>query len=162
MANIRDLKSQVGGHKGVGTIVQVGEGAEVHGTMASVRSNPSLGFFKTRDISAICHSAARYLTPIPNKLSSQVAAPMLCAGMTSYAALRKSNTKPGDRMVVLGTGGGVRHLVTQLAASTIQYAQGVDFLRPGGTTIGIGIPRPSMMPEQLRTSKQETVKLSKL
>ncbi|KAH7007527.1 hypothetical protein EDB80DRAFT_777985 [Ilyonectria destructans] len=154
-----------------------------------------LWYFSTRDISATCHTTARYLTPIPDKLSSKVAAPMLYAGMTSYAALRKSNTKPGDWMVMSGVSGSVGHLVTQLAAkafgqrvigidqaskgdvvkqsgaevfldimkvgqdipaevkryseglgvivcaaSNIACAQGVDFLRPGGTMIGIGMP----------------------
>ncbi|KAM5347443.1 hypothetical protein ACJ41O_010448 [Fusarium nematophilum] len=136
-----DDTAQVGGHEGVGIIAQVGPGAEVYGFKVGDR----VGIKWLRDICGICGyciagedglcakqsasglfqpgtfqqyvtAPARYLTPIPEGLSSEVAAPMLCAGLTSYAALRKSNTKPGDWLIVSGAGGGLGHLVTQLAA----------------------------------------------
>lgn len=70
---------------------------------------------------------ARYLTPIPDGVSSEVAAPMLCAGLTSYAALRKASMTPGNWLVVSGAGGGLGHLVTQLAAKAFgQRVVGID------------------------------------
>lgn len=40
----------------------------------------------------------------------------LCAGVTVYAALRKSNAQSGDFVVLLGAGGGLGHLACQMAA----------------------------------------------
>ncbi|KAL8952297.1 MAG: hypothetical protein Q9222_001786 [Ikaeria aurantiellina] len=52
-------------------------------------------------------SQADYVTPIPDSLKSQDAAPMLCAGVTTYAALRRSQAKSGQWVVISGAGGGL-------------------------------------------------------
>lgn len=59
---------------------------------------------------------ANYVTPIPDGLSSPDAAPMLCAGVTVYAALKRSKAQPGDWVVISGAGGGLGHLACQLAS----------------------------------------------
>jgi propanol-preferring alcohol dehydrogenase len=59
---------------------------------------------------------ANYVTPIPEKLSSPDAAPMLCAGVTVYSALRKSEVKSGQWVVIAGAGGGLGHLGVQIAS----------------------------------------------
>lgn len=59
---------------------------------------------------------AHYVTPIPDKVDSATAAPMLCGGVTTYAALRKSGAGPGDWVAVMGAGGGLGHIATQIAA----------------------------------------------
>jgi propanol-preferring alcohol dehydrogenase len=41
---------------------------------------------------------------------------MLCAGVTTYAALRKSGAQSGEWVVISGAGGGLGHLATQIAA----------------------------------------------
>lgn len=56
------------------------------------------------------------MTPIPENLASDMAAPMLCAGVTVYSALRKSGAKPGDWVAIMGAGGGLGHLACQIAA----------------------------------------------
>lgn len=48
-------------------------------------------------ISSLSHS---YVTPIPESLPSDAAAPMLCAGVTVYSALRKSGAQAGDTIAV--------------------------------------------------------------
>ena len=48
---------------------------------------------------------AHYVTPIPDGLSSELAAPILCGGVTVYSALKKSGAQPGDWVVVPGAGG---------------------------------------------------------
>ena len=57
-----------------------------------------------------------YVTKIPDNLSSADAAPMLCAGITTYAALRKCQAKSGQWVVISGAGGGLGHIACQLAA----------------------------------------------
>jgi len=54
------------------------------------------------------------LTAIPDNLSDIDAAPLLCAGITTYNALRHSGAMPGDLVAVLGVGG-LGHLGIQFA-----------------------------------------------
>jgi D-arabinose 1-dehydrogenase-like Zn-dependent alcohol dehydrogenase len=55
------------------------------------------------------------LTTIPESLSDVEAAPLLCAGITTYNALRHSGAMPGDLVAVLGVGG-LGHLGIQFAS----------------------------------------------
>lgn len=41
---------------------------------------------------------------------------MLCAGVTVYAALKRSNARPGQWVVISGAGGGLGHIAVQLAS----------------------------------------------
>jgi D-arabinose 1-dehydrogenase-like Zn-dependent alcohol dehydrogenase len=54
------------------------------------------------------------LTKMPDGLSDAEAAPLLCAGITTYNALRHSGAMPGDLVAVLGIGG-LGHLGIQFA-----------------------------------------------
>jgi D-arabinose 1-dehydrogenase-like Zn-dependent alcohol dehydrogenase len=55
------------------------------------------------------------LVPIPESLSDVEAAPLLCAGITTYNALRHSGAMPGDLVAVQGIGG-LGHLGVQFAS----------------------------------------------
>ncbi|MEZ0366198.1 alcohol dehydrogenase catalytic domain-containing protein [Mycobacterium sp. pUA109] len=70
---------------------------------------------------------ANALARIPEELSFAEAAPMGCAGVTTYHALRSTRARPGDRVAVLGVGG-LGHLGVQFAAAmgfeTIAIARG--------------------------------------
>ena len=57
---------------------------------------------------------AEALTAIPDSLSDVEAAPLLCAGITTYNALRHSGALPGDLVAVQGIGG-LGHLGVQFA-----------------------------------------------
>ncbi|HTU77056.1 MAG TPA: alcohol dehydrogenase catalytic domain-containing protein [Trebonia sp.] len=57
---------------------------------------------------------ATALAQIPDSLSAVEAAPMGCAGVTTFNALRRSAAKPGDLVAVIGLGG-VGHLGVQFA-----------------------------------------------
>lgn len=59
---------------------------------------------------------ANYVTPIPDGLGSAEAAPMLCAGVTVYSALKRSNARPGQWVIISGAGGGLGHIAVQLAS----------------------------------------------
>ena len=69
------------------------------------------------------------LARIPDELSFAEAAPMGCAGVTTYHALRRSKAVAGDRVAVLGIGG-LGHLGVQWARAmgfeTIAIARGAD------------------------------------
>lgn len=55
------------------------------------------------------------IAAIPEELSSAEAAPLLCAGITVFNALRNSGIKPGNLVAVQGIGG-LGHLAVQYAA----------------------------------------------
>jgi len=55
------------------------------------------------------------LARIPDGLSALEAGPLLCAGITTFNALRNSGARPGDLVAVLGLGG-LGHLGVQFAA----------------------------------------------
>ena len=67
------------------------------------------------------------LAAVPSELSSAAAAPLLCAGITTFNALRHSGASPGDLVAVLGIGG-LGHLGVQYAAKmgchTVAVARG--------------------------------------
>lgn len=55
------------------------------------------------------------LAAMPESLNAVEAAPLLCAGVTTYNALRHSGARPGDLVAVLGVGG-LGHLGIQFAS----------------------------------------------
>jgi len=57
-----------------------------------------------------------YVLRIPESLPLDRAAPLLCAGITTYSPLRQYGTKPGDRVAVVGLGG-LGHMAVKLAAA---------------------------------------------
>jgi len=69
------------------------------------------------------------LARFPDGLSPTESAPLLCAGLTTFNALRNSGARPGDLVVVLGIGG-LGHLGVQYAAkmgfSTVAVARDRD------------------------------------
>jgi D-arabinose 1-dehydrogenase-like Zn-dependent alcohol dehydrogenase len=69
------------------------------------------------------------LAAIPDDLAAAEAAPLLCAGITTYNSLRHSGARPGDLVAVLGIGG-LGHLGVQFAVKmgfrTVAIARGAD------------------------------------
>jgi D-arabinose 1-dehydrogenase-like Zn-dependent alcohol dehydrogenase len=57
---------------------------------------------------------ANAMARVPAELSDAEAAPMGCAGVTTYNALRHTKAVPGDRVAILGVGG-LGHLGVQFA-----------------------------------------------
>jgi len=72
---------------------------------------------------------ANALAFIAPELNDTDAAPLLCAGITTFNALRNSGARPGDTVVILGIGG-LGHLAIQYAAKsgyrTVAVARGED------------------------------------
>jgi D-arabinose 1-dehydrogenase-like Zn-dependent alcohol dehydrogenase len=69
------------------------------------------------------------LALVPDELDAAAAAPLLCAGITTFNALRNSDARPGDLVAILGIGG-LGHLGVQFARRmgfhTVAIARGRD------------------------------------
>ena len=66
-----------------------------------------------------------YVAHIPAGLSAIDAAPIICAGVTTYKGIKVCDTKPGDWMVVSGAGG-LGHLAIQYAKAMGLHVCAVD------------------------------------
>ncbi|HVI07186.1 MAG TPA: alcohol dehydrogenase AdhP [Candidatus Binatia bacterium] len=78
---------------------------------------------------------ADYLGRIPNDLSFVDAAPILCAGVTTYKGLKQTNTRPGEWVVISGVGG--------LGHVAIQYAK----------AMGLNVAAVDLGPEKMALAK---------
>jgi D-arabinose 1-dehydrogenase-like Zn-dependent alcohol dehydrogenase len=69
------------------------------------------------------------LASVPESLDSVEAAPLLCAGITTFNAIRNSGARAGDTVAILGLGG-LGHLGVQFAAKmgyrVVAIARGAD------------------------------------
>jgi alcohol dehydrogenase, propanol-preferring len=128
---------RVPGHEVVGTIDAVGEHAEPWvpgqrvgvgflgghcGTCKHCRRGDTISC-ETRTITGISVDGgyaevmiakANALASIPDELSSADAAPLLCAGLTTFNALRNAKARAGDLVAIQGVGG-LGHLAVQYA-----------------------------------------------
>jgi propanol-preferring alcohol dehydrogenase len=72
---------------------------------------------------------ANAIALVPDDLNDIDAAPLLCAGITTFNALRNSGARTGDTVAILGIGG-LGHLAVQYAAKagyrTVAVARGQD------------------------------------
>lgn len=132
---------QVGGHEGIGKIVKMGPGTEnsprkvgdrvgikwissaCGGCPACLSGHDGVcfnqkisGYYTPGTFQQYVLGPADYVTPIPESLASDMAAPMLCAGVTVYSALRKCGAESGNWVVLMGAGGGLGHLACQIAS----------------------------------------------
>lgn len=66
---------------------------------------------------------AKFASRIPEELASEIAAPLLCAGLSMAGAVDKfdGELKKGDWVVVPGAGGGLGHIGVQIAARVKGY-----------------------------------------
>ena len=143
---------RVPGHEVVGVIDAVGQGAAAwatgqrvgvgwQGGYCGVCENCRRGDFfacVTGQVTGISFDGgyadyliapASALALLPQELSPVEAAPLMCAGITTFNALRNSGAVPGDLVAVHGLGG-LGHLGVQYAAKmgykTIAIARGPD------------------------------------
>lgn len=69
---------------------------------------------------------ARQIALIPKSLSTVDTAPLMCAGVTVYGALKRCGLQPGQRVGIMGCGGGLGHLGLQFATKMGFKVVGVD------------------------------------
>jgi alcohol dehydrogenase/propanol-preferring alcohol dehydrogenase len=144
---------RVAGHEIAGTIDAVGEGVTPwktgdrvgvgwHGGHCGTCDSCRRGSFVTCQVAAVVPGIhqdgghadyvvvqAAALARIPEELSAADAAPLMCAGVTTFNALRNAGARPGDLVAVHGIGG-LGHLGVQFAAKagfrTVAIARGKD------------------------------------
>jgi propanol-preferring alcohol dehydrogenase len=68
---------------------------------------------------------AAFATPVPDNVSSADAAPLTCAGVTTYKAIKVANVAPAETVVVFGIGG-LGHLALQYARIAGAFVIAVD------------------------------------
>jgi propanol-preferring alcohol dehydrogenase len=84
------------------------------GDLVNCRNQEYTGIHRDGGYAEMLIARASGLMSIPDDLSSVNAAPLLCAGITTFNALRNAPAKPGDLVAVLGIGG-LGHLGVQYA-----------------------------------------------
>jgi uncharacterized zinc-type alcohol dehydrogenase-like protein len=75
------------------------------------RKTPTYGGYATSIV-----TPQAFVLRIPEGLDPAAAAPLLCAGITTYSPLKQFNCKPGDKVGVVGLGG-LGHMAVKLAAA---------------------------------------------
>ncbi len=128
---------RVPGHEAVGRIDAIGAGVEGwkvgqrvgvgflggscghcgpcrNGDLVNCQNQAFTGIQHDGGYAEVMIAKASGLVSVPDDLSSVDAAPLLCAGLTTFSALRNSPAKAGDLVAVIGIGG-LGHLALQYA-----------------------------------------------
>jgi len=99
------------------------------GDMVNCQNPVVLGVTVDGGYAEVMIAEARAIASIPDELSSAEAAPLLCAGITTYNALRNAGLRGGDLVAVQGIGG-LGHLGVQFARRlgfhTVAIGRGSD------------------------------------
>jgi propanol-preferring alcohol dehydrogenase len=85
-----------------------------NGDLVNCRNQEYTGIHRDGGYAEVMLARASGLISIPDGMSSVNAAPLLCAGLTTFNALRNSQAKAGELVAVLGIGG-LGHLGVQYA-----------------------------------------------
>ena len=85
-----------------------------NGDLVNCRNQEFTGVHSDGGYAEVMIAKATGLMRIPDDLSSAGAAPLLCAGLTTFSALRNAPAKAGELVAVLGIGG-LGHLGVQYA-----------------------------------------------
>jgi propanol-preferring alcohol dehydrogenase len=84
------------------------------GDLVNCQNQPYTGMHQDGGYAEVMIAKASALISVPDGLSSVDAAPLVCAGLTTFSALRNAPAKAGDLVAVLGIGG-LGHLAVQYA-----------------------------------------------
>jgi propanol-preferring alcohol dehydrogenase len=139
----------VPGHEGVGVVEKVGPGVThravgdrvalpwlghacghcdhcVSGWETLCEEQQNTGYSIDGGFAEYAVADATYAVPVPDGVSSYDAAPLTCAGVTTYKAIKVAHVRPSERVAIFGVGG-LGHLA-------LQYARLV-----GGTVIAVDV-----------------------
>lgn len=83
------------------------------------------GYTKNGGFAEYILADPNYVAHIPAGLTAQEAAPLICAGITSYKGIKETQAKPGEWVVISGVGG-LGHLGIQYAKALGLHVCAVD------------------------------------
>jgi len=138
------------GHEGAGVVVKLGEGvttlqigdrvghAWLHdscggcdcclsGWETVCGKQSQTGFIANGCFAEYTVAVATYVGRIPDNVSFAQAAPLLCAGVTTYKALKETEVKPGQWVAIIGACGGLGHVGVQYAKAMGMKVCALDF-----------------------------------
>lgn len=125
------------GHEGVGIVEQLGDGVTsrtvgqrvampwlghacgecrycVDGRENLCESQYNNGYAVDGGYAEYMLADARFAVPVPDGITAIDAAPLTCAGVTTYAAIKNAHVTPGETVAIFGVGG-LGHLAVQYA-----------------------------------------------
>jgi propanol-preferring alcohol dehydrogenase len=131
----------VPGHEGIGIVEALGEGVTsrrigervaiawlgsacghcrfcVDGRETLCEEQQNSGYSIDGAFAEYAVASAAYVVPVPDGISSVDAAPISCAGVTTYKAMKVAQIQPTERVGVFGIGG-LGHLAVQYAFETV-------------------------------------------
>jgi propanol-preferring alcohol dehydrogenase len=136
------------GHEGVGIVEAIGEtvtevaigdrvampwfgygcgtcGYCVDGRETLCESQRNTGYSVDGGLREFSTADARYVVKVPDGISPVDAAPLTCAGVTTYKAVKVAHVVPAERVAVFGIGG-LGHLAVQYAKLVGGFVTAVD------------------------------------
>lgn len=134
---VKPVPPFVPGHEGVGIVTELGPGVTnrhvgdrvaiawlghacghcdhcVSGWETLCEEQQNSGYSVDGAFAEYAVADATYVVPVPDEVSSFDAAPLTCAGVTTYKAIKVAHITPGERVAVFGIGG-LGHLAVQYA-----------------------------------------------
>src|SRR3954466_915167 len=137
------------GHEGVGIVEALGEGVVhrvlgervalpwlgsacghcdhcVNGWETLCESQQNTGYSRDGGFAEYAVADATYVVPVPDGVDPYDAAPLTCAGVTTYKAVKVAHIQPTEKVAIFGIGG-LGHLALQYAAIV------------GGTVIAVDV-----------------------
>jgi len=163
------------GHEGAGIVVKLGEGVKnlkvgdrvgsawLHSACGACENcltgwetvclkQSNTGFACDGCFAEYTVANATYVGKIPDKLSFEQAAPILCAGVTTYKGLKETEVKPGQWVAVVGASGGLGHVAMQYARMmgmkilAVDFGQDkIDYCLQHGANAGVDVSKPDVI-----------------
>ena len=136
------------GHEGIGLVVALGKGVTAvkegdrvgvpwlfsacgHCEYCLAAKEPVCGeaqfggYTKNGGFAQYIVADPNYVAHIPARLTAREAAPLICAGITSYKGIKETEARPGEWVVISGIGG-LGHLAVQYAKAMGLHVCAVD------------------------------------
>lgn len=136
------------GHEGVGIVEEVGDAVDtvaigdrvalpwfgygcghcgycVDGRETLCASQRNTGYSIDGALAEYAVADSRYVVSVPDGVSARDAAPLTCAGVTTYKAVKVAHVVPTERVAVFGIGG-LGHLAVQYAKIVGGFVTAVD------------------------------------